>query len=125
MCFYVKGDRWGASDQVKETTHLRNDTNYGNNEWTLTSNELQRVKQIWSYKKDVLGGSVSSVDLKTLKPSNWLSDNVINAFLRAITAESSSISGSNYMPFRLTLTLSWKRDHGKIAYCGFLCLLIQ
>ena len=92
MCFYSKGVC--VHDRKREYTDTPIDviTPGCCSEWKLSSSDFALVDKAWSYKKKMTLGTVSSFDLKTLKPSNWLNDNVVNAFFSTILAESSSNS---------------------------------
>lgn len=62
------------------------DGSTGRGEWKLSAHNLSLVKKTWSYKKDILIEKSSTFNLNTLKPSNWLNDEVVNGFLETITA---------------------------------------
>jgi Ulp1 family protease len=99
MCFYFKGVR--ARDQKTEQsikTSDKDDAAFRSN-WILSSDDFLLVKKAWSYQKEIVIGTVSTFDLKTLKPSNWLNDSVVNAFLELISDESSSKCSVNVHAF--------------------------
>lgn len=86
MSFYMKGDKW--SDDNPST--IRYTENMTDGHWFLHKNEVKIVEKAWSYKKNVMCNNISSFDLNTVKPTNWLNGDVINKFLLHLCDESSS-----------------------------------
>lgn len=87
MLFYARGVRQHHEKQVKvDKDSVDKDGSTGHSKWKLSAHNLALVKKAWSYKKDILIGKSSTFNLNTLKPSNWLNDEVVNGFLETITA---------------------------------------
>jgi hypothetical protein len=92
ICFYIKGDRWRESENdAISYTEKRSDV-----PWYLKECDIQRVTKVWNYQKKVVYKSVTSFDLKTVKPLNWLNGDVINAFLATICQDSCNNGKSVY-----------------------------
>ena len=89
MCFYLKDvrvhqEKKGQSNQISNIIDR-----CSSSQWKLSSSDFILVNKTWSYKKEISFGSISSFDVKTLMPSNWLNDNVVNAFLSLVSTQSS------------------------------------
>lgn len=93
MCFYAKGNRWCnfKTRQENQPTivhrHVTNDEIPQNLPWALSNSEIDQVKQIWKFRKLVyfMRCTLSSHQLLTLQPGNWLSGDVVNGFLGLLT----------------------------------------
>ena len=83
MCFYTKGDRWPESPDLINYTEKRRDI-----PWYINESGVRRVVKIWSYQKKVVCNAVTSFDLNTVKPFNWLNGDIINSFLTSICQDS-------------------------------------
>jgi sentrin-specific protease 1 len=97
MCFYFKGV--GKTKQSRPIKTPDKDDMDPRAKCILSSDDFLLVKKAWSYQKDILLGTVSTFDLKTLKPSHWLNDSVVNAFLELISDESLSKCSVNVHAF--------------------------
>ena len=110
MSFYMKGDKW--SDDNPST--IRYTENMTDVHWFLHKNEVKIVEKAWSHKKNVMCNNISSFDLNTVKPTNWLNGDVINKFLLHLCDESRSNgilihSFSSYL-FNVLQNKVWKHS---------------
>ena len=107
------------TEQCIVTSVADNDETGHNSEWKLSANDLLQVKKAWSYKKKFYFNAVSTFDLKTLRPSNWLNDNVINAFMDIISGEFFSSSTVHAFSSYLYTVLRNERWRSSVLRASF------
>ena len=84
ICFYIKGDRWPECENDSiNYTERRSDV-----PWYLHECDVKQVNKVWNYQKKVVYSSITSFDLNTVKPLNWLNGDAINGFLMCLCQQS-------------------------------------
>ena len=108
MCFYAKGNnRWCNLKTGPEIQHTMVHRHVTSNEipenfpWALSDSELRQVKEIWKFRKKVyfMRCTISSHQLLTLQPGNWLGGDVVNGFLGGLLTHYSNTSCLSFHVF--------------------------